>query len=211
MSTAYPKPGFQKFIPWIIVIVLILGFDVIKVLPMTTEWIDLQKQGRTINQELLTADEDFETIKDKESEIQAQFDMEAKDFVLEESQIFPSKFDPYEVSKTLELFSLQHSLLNANSSLRIQRLAFGGGGGGTASMTLDLSCTEDTLRRVMKHFQSGELPEDFIDNPDLDARDVEYLRSHKLPLAHIESFRISDTGEGKNKNISLKVTFFYQS
>lgn len=218
MNSVYTQTGIKKFIPWIILLILILLFDIVKVLPKTKEWLSIKKEINTISQTIAEG-----TVKQDESKkildaLNMKFENEAKDYIIEESQIFPEHFDAYEVSKILEIFSIQHSLLSVDSGLRLERISFSGGGKvktGEAflqsKVSLEFLCTEETLKRVVKYFQSGELPEDYNDNPSLDARDIDYLRSHRLPLAHIESIRINQaSSESSFKKISLDVSFFSQ-
>jgi hypothetical protein len=140
-----------------------------------------------------------------------KFDTEAKEYVLDEAQLFPAKLDSYYISKTLELFSIQYSLLSATSALRVERLSFSAGKEKSA-LTLDILCTEDTLKEVIAYLQSGNLPDEIITNTNLDANDVEYLRSHKLPIAHIDSIRVSPSNDSDIYNrVSLKVSLFTQS
>ncbi len=205
--------GIKKFIPWIVILVIVLIFDFIKVLPKTMEWIDAQKQISTITEKITQTRIILKKNEEKKAEVQSQFDTEAKDFVLEEQQIFPTRFSPYDVSKNFELFSIQHSLLSVKSILRIESLSFSGGGDGTTGVMLNLLCTEDTLKRIIEYLQSGNLPEDILDNENLDTLDVEYLKAHKLPLAHINSIRVSKGEEimgVKLKRIALDILFFVQ-
>ena len=44
--------GIKNFIPWIILIVIVLIFDLVKVLPKTTEWIDAQKEIHNITEKI---------------------------------------------------------------------------------------------------------------------------------------------------------------
>jgi hypothetical protein len=220
MNPISSSSSFKKFIPWLVVLVLVLIFDFVKVFPRTKEWIETQKQLRTLSLEVKETNSDLERIKTVFEADQVRFENEAKDFVLEEAQIFPEAFNAYEVSKILELFSIQHSLLSPTSGLRIERISFSGKGQPVpgenftiSKVTLEFLSTEDTLKRFMKYLQSGSLPKDYIDNPSLDTRDVEYLRSHRLPLAHIESIRVNESSkeqENPIKKITLFVSFFSQ-
>ncbi len=205
------KTGLKAFLPTIIVILIVVAFNVAKVIPDTVRWINTRKEVQTLTQKLEIIKKEVEKNKEDADSAQVQFDAESKNYILEESQLFPEKFDPYYVSKTLELFSIQYSLLTATSRLRIERLSFSGGGGKTAVM-LDMSCTEDTLKEIIKYFQSGDLPEAMVTNTNLDANDVEYLQSHKLPIAHIDSIRVSEANDSEiYKKISLKISFFTQN
>lgn len=220
MNAVSSSFNFKKFIPWIILFILILIFDFVKVIPRTKEWFETQQQLRTLSLELKETNSDLERIKTVFEADQVRFENESKDFILEEAQIFPETFSTYEVSKVLELFSIQHSLLSPTSGLRLERISFSGTTKGEANqqfvqskVTLEFLSNEDTLKRFMKYLQSGNLPKDFIDNPALDTRDIEYLRSHKLPLAHIESIRINESSkeqENSVKKVTLLVSFFSQ-
>lgn len=218
MNSVYSQIGIKKFIPWIILLILVLLFDIIKVLPQTNEWLSVKKEIHTISKTIEEGEIKKEESKKTLDALKMNFENEAKDYILEESQIFPDYFDAYEVSKILEIFSIQHSLLNVNSGLRLERISFSGGGtkkpGDSylqSKVNLDFLCTEDTLKRVIKYLQTGVLPEDYNNNTSLDARDIDYLQSHKLPLAHIESIRINQvSSENASKKASLDVSFFSQ-
>jgi len=207
------QSGIKSFIPWIIILVILAIFDFMKVLPKTMEWIDAQKQTKSITKEIDQLTILLEGNKEKKSDIQSKFDTESKDYLLKEAQIFPKKFSAYDVSKIFELFSIQHSILSTDSSLRIESISFSGGDSGKIETTLNLICTEDTLKRVIEYLQSGNLPEDFAKNEGLFAIDLEYLRSHKLPIAHIKSIRISgkESEGAKLKRVTLGISFFVQN
>ena len=218
MNSVYSKTGIKKFIPWIILLAIVLIFDLSKVLPKTKDWIDIRKEIHSIDQEISVKKKTQEQESAKLNSLKIQFENEAKDFVLEESQVFPETFDPYEVSKILELFSIQHSLLSVDSLLRLERISFSGGGQSKpednflqSKVSLEFFCSEETLKRVIKYLQSGELPDDYQNNSSLDARDIEYLQAHKLPLAHIESIRINQaSSDTPFKKVALDVSFFSQ-
>jgi hypothetical protein len=218
MNSVYSQTGIKKFIPWIILLILILLFDIVKVLPQTKEWLSIKKEINTISRTIEEGKTQQELSKKTLDTLKMKFENEAEEYIIEESQIFPEHFDAYEVSKILEIFSIQHSLLRVDSGLRLERISFSGGGKvkpGDAflqsKVSLEFLCTEETLKRVIKYLQSGELPDDYNDNPSLDARDIDYLRSHRLPLAHIESIRINQaSSENSFKKVSLDVSFFSQ-
>jgi hypothetical protein len=218
MNSVYSQTGIKKFIPWTILLILILLFDIVKVLPQTKEWLSIKKEINTISRTIEEGKTQQELSKKTLDTLKMKFENEAEEYIIEESQIFPEHFDAYEVSKILEIFSIQHSLLRVDSGLRLERISFSGGGKvkpGDAflqsKVSLEFLCTEETLKRVIKYLQSGELPDDYNDNPSLDARDIDYLRSHRLPLAHIESIRINQaSSENSFKKVSLDVSFFSQ-
>lgn len=218
MNSIYSQIGIKKFIPWIILLLLVLLFDVIKVLPQTNEWLstktEINTTTKTIKERKERKNESIKTL----DELKIKFENKAKDYIVEEAQIFPEHFNAYEVSKILEIFSIQHSLLSINSGLRLERISFSGRGTAKpgdkylqSKVRLEFLCTENTLKRVIKYLQSGMLPEDYNNNSSLDARDIDYLRSHKLPLAHIESIQINQaSSENAFKKVSLDVSFFSQ-
>ena len=218
MNSSYSKTGIKKFIPWTILLVLVLLFDLVKVLPETNDWLNTKREVNSIDKTIDTKQKTQEQENRKLNSLKIQFENEARDFVLEESQVFPEHFDPYEVSKILELFSIQHSLLSVDSLLRLERISFSGGGQANpkdrflqSKVSLEFLCSEETLKRVIKYLQTGELPADYINNSSLDARDIEYLQEHKLPLAHIESIRINQaSSDTPLKKVSLDVSFFSQ-
>ncbi len=208
------KSGIKPLLPWIILLGILAIFVFIKVLPKTIEWVSAQKQTKVITQEIETLKITLKANEEKKLDIQSKFDSESKEYVIEESQIFPEKFSAYDVSKIFELFSIQHSLLDVESVLRINSIAFSGGNEGKVGVTLNLLCTEDTLKRIIEYLQTGDLPKNFIDNEGLDASDIDYLKNHRLPVAHIQSLRISegeiDAGV-ELKRIVLAISFFVQN
>lgn len=218
MNSFSSHTGIKKFIPWIILLFLVLLFDIVKVLPRTNEWFSVKKEINAISRSIEERKSNQDEAKKGLDTLKMRFENEAKNYILEESQIFPEHFDAYEVSKILEIFSIQHSLLSVDSGLRLERISFSGGGKGKtedgflqSKVNLEFLCTEETLKRVIKYLQSGELPDNYNNNPSLDARDIDYLRSHKLPLAHIESIRINQaSSDTPFKKVSLDVSFFSQ-
>lgn len=218
MNSTYSKTGIKQFIPWIILLVLVLLFDIIKVLPQTNQWLSTKKEISVISNTIQDATKEKENSEKTLDSLRVRFESEAKDYIIEESQIFPETFDAYQVSKILEIFSIQHSLLNIDSGLRLERISFAGGGAAKpgekfiqTKVNLDFLCSEETLMRVIDYLQSGKLPEDFTDNSSLDARDIDYLRANRLPLAHIEAIRIAQaSGTSPLKKASLDISFFSQ-
>ena len=215
--------NIKKFIPWIIFGVLVLAFDAMKVMPMTQDWLNLrestQKSKTTIQLEKIELNK-----LDKELEnIETRFEYEAKNYVLEESQIYPETFDSYKISKILELFSIQHSLLSADSLLRIERISLGGkkkksedAQNQKTQIKLEILCSDKTLRRLIAFIQSGELPEELLNNvgnEKFGVSEMEYLLKNKLPIAHIDSIRVNDKKEDTSniKVTSLDITFFTQN
>lgn len=217
MNSVYSKTG-KKFIPWVILLVVVFIFDLVKVLPETKDWLDIKKEIHSLDQTINTKEKTQEQENTKLNSLKIQFENKAKDFVLEESQVFPTHFNPYEVSKILELFSIQHSLLSVDSLLRLERISFSGGGQPKpgdkflqSKVSLEFLCSEETLKRVIKYLQTGDLPSNYLNNSFLDARDIEYLQKHKLPLAHIDSIRINQSSSDTPlKKITLDVSFFSQ-
>ena len=73
--------------------------------------------------------------------------------------------------------------------------------------------SRDTCERAIS--QGLALPDTFSDDFELDLHDIEFLRSHKLPLAHIDSIEVSEASDSSiasdaMKKISLGIIFFSQ-
>lgn len=219
MSENKQNNRLKKFIPWLIFGALIIGFDALKVWPMTQEWQDLRASIESSKKDILLEKNKLKKLEEELQDIQTRFEYEAKDYAQGEEQVYPATFDAYKVSKILEIFSLQHSLLNSNSLLRINRLSTGGktkqdlaARSQKTQIKLEVETSEETLRRLISFLQTGELPKEFINNSNLEASDMNYLMTNKLPIAHIDSLRIiKPKEEGSNiKVASLDVTFFTQ-
>lgn len=219
MAEKQDNNKLKSFIPWLLFGAVVIGFDALKVWPMTQEWQDLRASIEKSKSDILVENQEIQKLEEELQEAQTRFEYEAKDFAQEEEQVYPAEFDAYKVSKILEIFSLQHSLLDSNSILRINRLSTGGktkqddsSRSQKTQVKLEIESSEETLRRFVTFLQSGELPVNFINNQNLDASDMNYLMTNKLPIAHIDSLRvIKATEEGSNiKVASLDVTFFTQ-
>ena len=216
------KIDFKPFIPWIIFGALILGFSAIKVIPMTQEWLDLRDSIKQSKTSIQVQQSETTKLTSELQDITSKFEYEAKNYVLEETQIYPENFDAYKVSKILELYSIQHSLISDDALLRIERITVGGkakkSDDATSQKTqvkIELKCSDQTLRRFVKFLQTGELPKELVNNAnnkDFGVSEMEFLSKNKLPMAHIEAIQVTDKGATSSniKLTSLDVTFFTQ-
>ena len=216
------KVDFKPFIPWIIFGALILGFSAIKVIPMTQEWLDLRDSIKQSKTSIQVQQSETTKLTSELQDITSKFEYEAKNYVLEETQIYPENFDAYKVSKILELYSIQHSLISDDALLRIERITVGGkakkSDDATSQKTqvkIELKCSDQTLRRFVKFLQTGELPKELVNNAnnkDFGVSEMEFLSKNKLPMAHIEAIQVTDKGATSSniKLTSLDVTFFTQ-
>lgn len=216
------KIDFKPFIPWIIFGALILGFSAIKVIPMTQEWLDLRDSIKQSKTSIQVQQSETTKLTSELQDITSKFEYEAKNYVLEETQIYPENFDAYKVSKILELYSIQHSLISDDALLRIERITVGGkakksddAASQKTQVKIELKCSDQTLRRFVKFLQTGELPKELVNNAnnkDFGVSEMEFLSKNKLPMAHIEAIQVTDKGATSSniKLTSLDVTFFTQ-
>ncbi len=220
MADKKTNNNIQKFIPWIIFGFLILGFDAMKVFPMTQGWLELRDSVQKSKTSIQLEKTEINRLEKDLQDIETRFEYEAKNYVLEEAQIYPETFDSYKVSKILEIYSLQHSLLSGDSLLRIERITLGGKQKGAENaknqqtqVKLEIKCSDKTLRRFISFIQSGELSKELIGNQSLEASDMDFLMTNKLPIAQINAIRTADKPEEGTsiKVTSLDITFFTQS
>jgi hypothetical protein len=59
------KADFIKFLPMIIIILIIIGFDCLKAIPKTLEWIDAKKEAQSLTQKINIAKQELKKNEEK--------------------------------------------------------------------------------------------------------------------------------------------------
>ncbi|NJP03697.1 hypothetical protein HC823_00170 [Candidatus Gracilibacteria bacterium] len=152
-------------------------------------------------------------------EVQARFDEASAPFLIEEKQIFPEQIDIAKITKTLELLGLQLAVLDSTttSEFELESLSFSatkkqrGDVYATTPVTMTVTTTDAKLQTFVEFIQSSELPASLVAAKDsLEPTTYKFLENNYLPIAHIESIKISEVKDSSLIKAQVSLSFFSQ-
>ncbi len=205
---------------WGVLTVIVLAVIALKVWPMTQEWMDLSDKNQKIEKNIEKLEDDIQQKKLDLDEVQARFDEESAPFLIEEKQIFPEQIDIAKITKTLELMGLQLAVLDSTttSEFELESLSFSstkkqrGDAYATTPVTMTTVTTEAKLQTFVEFIQSSELPDAIVAAKNsIEPTTYKFLENNYLPVAHVESIKISEIKDSSMIKAQISLSFFSQN
>ena len=205
---------------WGVLILIILGVGALKVWPMTQEWMNLDDKNQKIEKNIQNIEEDIQQASLDFDETKARFDETSSPFLTEEKQLFPEKIEITKITKTLELFGLELAVLNSTtmSEFELENLSFSQtkkqkkDAYATTPVSITVVTTSKKLQTFVEFIQTSKLPASFqAAKNSIETTTYKFLENNYLPVAHIESIKISEIKDSNMKKAQINVSFFSQN
>ena len=208
-------------VPWIgLIVVSILCFGYF-VVPLTLDW--LEKRSEISSSILLEPElqDRSDNLGIELEEVKNRFFEEAKASLERESQFYPKEVSIFKMAKILEIYALLLNYeLDSNTFFDLESVNFSDTRDSSSSpykitsAAITFSGSKDNINNFIDYLEKGELPSSisrkFRDNDDTSV-DFLFLKQNLLPIATIESVRISDNDPlVDGQLVQLQVTFYSQ-
>jgi hypothetical protein len=217
-------------IPWITLIIF-SGFLFYTTLPVFSQWKEYKKQIKTLEGDSTNSIQNLEqkvVFKNNElKQVQAEFDEKSEKHRKQSMQLFPKKLDTTKIVRILELYTLglgrtNHSY-DQTYGIELTNINFGTTKENKekkrheTTVSIGLNTTLKNLKIFIEFLQRGEMDPEIAAkiNSEQDNKGLlDYFENkYYLPIAHIQSIKITKNKEGRKSNnikqqTTLQVIFF---
>jgi hypothetical protein len=209
-----------KMAVWGVLILVVLLVGAIKVFPMTQEWMQLSDENQKIENNINDLEDEIRQTNLTLDEVKAKFEEASTPFLTEEKQLFPEKIEIEKITKTLELFGLELAVLNSTttSEFSLENLSFSQTKKqktdtyATTPVSMSVTTTPEKLQTWVEFLQNSQLPDSFKEaKGSIETTTYKFLENNYLPIAHIESIKISEVKDSTMKKVQINLSFFSQN
>lgn len=214
------EPKGPSMTGWLILFLITLVLLIFKVYPLFDEWNQKRIDLALYEKEIPLLEKQIAQKEAELLEIENTFKDLAGPFLIRESQMYPEYIDSKKISKVLELYALQMSLVE-NTPFELVKLSIGGTSKVQdkeyykTSVDVSFTATQKMLEEFIHYLQTGEFTKKFEaarSTGQLDPRAYTFLKENLLPIAQIQSIKIADENvDGISGQISVNIQFTFFS
>jgi len=209
-------------IPWIALLIASIIFTGLKVFPSFVDWEQKREEIEFFESKIPELQKKLNENREIQNELENEFSQKANEKTIEGAQFLPEEIDTDKIAKILELFALQLNNLNSGKggSLVLKQLNFSktttiknsNPSYSSTTASMNFVADQESIFETIRFLQTGEIPNSFFSaelSGILESRDITFLKNNHLPIAQIQSIKISpNMGDEKMFRANFTVNFF---
>ena len=212
--------------PWAALLAISILIGAISVVPDYIQWGSQKSNISKLSSANITLESEIETQKRLRDEEQIQFDKDASEDLIKESQRFPEKMSANMVSKILEIYALQINL-SRRTFVDLKTMSFSNerpspdGDFNETPVSISMSIDIESFKRLIKFIQTGKFEQQLVaDTISAENKGetiaLEFLEKNLLPWARINSMNITEDEANEDfpktiYNVQMQVLLFSQA